>query len=66
MNDRQKEQFNAMYQALTEIHKWFSTPKQIKKTSKIYKFDYATHLEQSYCEIQSTAKEVVKGVKLLK
>lgn len=64
MTDLQRIQFNNMRNALIVISRKYMTTNQIRKQSeKDYGLDYEEALEMAYENVQSIAKEAVKGVK---
>ena len=64
MTDLQRIQFNNMRNALIVISRKYMTTNQIRKQSeKDYGLDYGEALEMAYENVQSIAKEAVKGVK---
>lgn len=66
MTKNQIQQFNKMRNALIRINKGYMTPDQIRRcTDKEYGLSYEDSLEMAYENLQSEAKEAVKGVREL-
>lgn len=67
MTDKRKEQFNRMRSTLLLISRGYQAPAQILRTSeKGYGLEYTEALEMAYENIQSEAKDAVKGVREMK
>lgn len=67
MTPKQKSDFNKMRTALINIYKHYQTPDQISRTAeKQVGLSPKEVLEMAYENIQTLAKEAVKGIKELK
>jgi hypothetical protein len=67
LSKTQQKQFNQMRSALITISKGYQTASQLRKSAtKQFGLDYEEVIEMSYENIQNTAAQAVKGVKILK
>jgi len=67
MTEKQRQQFNRMRQALTNIYKYYQTPDQLRRNcKKDYGLGYEESLEMAYENLQSDARCAVKGIMAIK
>lgn len=64
MTDRQRVQFNRMRETLKEIAFGYQSPDAMRRTSeKEFGLQYSDALEMAYENIQTIARDAVKGVR---
>jgi hypothetical protein len=67
MNEKQRQQFQQMYHALYLISKKYMTPEQMqRKSNRMYGLEYSEALEYAYENMQTTARNAIRGVRLPK
>ena len=66
MNATQQTQFNRMLEALRWISNGYQTPAQLRRSAGSIGLHPGEAVDMAYENIQATAKDAVKGVRVMK